>query len=322
MKIVVLDGHTLNPGDLSWQPLAQLVQPGGLTVYERTPPEWVDARIGDAEWVFTNKTLLGAEHYARHPALRFVGVLATGYNVVDCAAAKAHGVTVCNVPDYGTMAVAQYATALLLELCHRVGTHSDDVRSGGWSRSVDFCYWRHPLVELCGKTLGIVGYGQIGQAYARIAQALGMNVLVHTRTPDIRQESATLRFVALDELYAQADVVSLHCPLTEANRGLIDARAFARMKRGVLIINTARGALIVEADLAEALASGQVGGAALDVLSSEPPAADNPLLAAPNCLITPHIAWGAKEARQRIMSTAAENLARFIAGAPQNVVNA
>ena len=323
MKIVVLDGYTLNPGDLSWQPLERL---GELTVHARTPPELVSARIGDADAVFTNKTLLGAEHFAARPRLRFVGVLATGYNVVDLAAARAAGIVVCNVPDYGTMAVAQYATALLLELCHRVGAHSEDVRAGGWSRSVDFCYWRHPLVELCGKTLGIVGYGRIGQAFARIAQALGMRVIVHTRSAEVARQAGaapgSIEFVGLDELYAQADVISLHCPLTSDNKGMIAGRAIAAMKRGVLIVNTARGALINEADLAAALTSGQVGGAALDVLGSEPPSADNPLLAAPNCLVTPHIAWGAREARQRIMTTAAENLVRFLAGAAQNVVTA
>lgn len=319
MKIVVLDGATLNPGDLDWAPLARL---GALTVHPRTPPQRVTERIGDADAVFTNKTVLGREHFAASPGLRFVGVLATGYNVVDIAAAKAHGVVVCNVPDYGTMAVAQFSTALLLELCHRVGAHSDDVRRGGWSRSVDFCYWLNPLVELSGKTLGLIGFGRIGQAFARIAQTLGMSVVVHTRTPDRSQESATLRFVALGELYALADVISLHCPLGEDNRGMIDQAAIARMKRGVLLINTARGPLIVEDDLAAALNSGQVGGAALDVLASEPPSVDNPLLAAPNCLITPHIAWGAREARQRIMTSAGENLAAFGRGAPRNVVDA
>ncbi len=325
MKIVVLDGYTLNPGDLDWAPLARL---GELSVYERTPAGQVAERIGDADAVFTNKTVLGPEHFNGRPRLRFVGVLATGYNVVDVAAARAAGVVVCNVPDYGTMAVAQYAAALLLELCHRIGAHSDDVRAGGWSRSVDFCYWRHPLVELCGKTLGLIGFGRIGQAFARIAQALGMRVVVYTRSPDSARQSVAagdvpfVHFVGLDELYAQSDVISLHCPLTDSNRGMIDARALAAMKRGVLIVNTARGPLIDEADLAAALACGKVGGAALDVLSSEPPAADNPLLGAPNCLVTPHIAWGAREARQRIMDTAAENLARFLAGEAQNVVKA
>lgn len=322
MKIVVLDGHTLNPGDLDWAPLARL---GELVVHERTPPERVCARIGDADAVFTNKTVLGAEHFAQRPRLRFVGVLATGYNVVDLAAASAAGIVVCNVPAYGTMAVAQYATALLLELCHHVGAHGDDVRAGGWSRSADFCYWRHPLVELCGKTLGIVGFGRIGQAFARIAQALGMSVLAYAprarRTPE-DASPGSVRFVGLDELYARADVISLHCPLTGDNQGMIDAAAIAGMKRGVLLINTARGALIEEADLAAALASGQVGAAALDVLSSEPPRPDNPLLAAPNCLITPHIAWGAREARARIIATAAENLVKFLEGSPQNAVRA
>ena len=318
MKIVVLDGQTLNPGDLSWDALEKL---GELTVYDRTSPAFVVERIGNADAVFTNKTVVSREHLAQCPMLKFVGVLATGYNIVDIAAAKARGIPVCNVPTYGTMAVAQFATALLLELCHHVGKHSDDARSGNWAKHTDFCYWLNPLVELDGKTLGIIGFGRIGQAFARIAQALGMSVLACANHPDPRLESASLRYATLAEVYAQADVISLHCPLFDSNRGMIDAAAIARMKPGVLLINTARGPLIVERDLADALNSGRVGGAALDVLSTEPPLADNPLLTARNCLVTPHIAWATKEARARIMATSAENLERFVAGAAQNVVN-
>ena len=318
MKIVVLDGLTLNPGDLGWDALEKL---GDLSVYDRTPPELVVERIGDADAVFTNKTLVSREHLASCPSVKFIGVLATGYNVVDLAAASERGVPVCNVPTYGTMAVAQFATALLLELCHHVGKHSDDARSGAWAKRADFCYWLNPLVELDGKTLGIIGFGRIGQAFARIAQALGMSVLACANHPDPRLESASLRYATLAEVYAQADVISLHCPLFDSSRGMIDAAAIAQMKPGVLLINTARGQLVVEQDLADALNSGRVGGAALDVLSTEPPLADNPLLTARNCLVTPHIAWATKEARARIMATSAENLERFVAGAAQNVVN-
>lgn len=318
MKIVVLDGLTLNPGDLGWDALEKL---GQLSVYDRTPPEQVVERIGDADAVFTNKTLVSREHLAQCPSVKFVGVLATGFNVVDIAAASERGIPVCNVPTYGTMAVAQFATALLLELCHQAGKHSDDARSGAWAKRSDFCYWLNPLVELDGKTLGIIGFGRIGQAFARIAQALGMSVLACDERPDLRLESASLRYASLTEIYAQADVISLHCPLSDSNRGMINAAAIAAMKPGVLLINTARGQLVVEQDLADALNSGRVAGAALDVLSEEPPRADNPLLTASNCIVTPHIAWATKEARARIMATAAENLEKFVAGAAQNVVN-
>ena len=318
MKIVVLDGQTLNPGDLSWSALEAM---GELTVYDRTPPASVVARIGDADAVFTNKTVLSREHLARCPSVSFVGVLATGYNVVDIVAAKEQGIPVCNIPTYGTMAVAQFATALLLELCHRVGKHSDDARSGSWAKSTDFCYWLNPLIELDGKMLGIVGFGRIGQAFGRIAQALGMSVLACDEYQDKRLESATLRYATLDEIYAQADVISLHCPLFESNKGMIDAAAIARMKPGVLLLNTSRGPLIAEQDLADALNSGRIAGAALDVLSSEPPQPDNPLLSAANCIVTPHIAWATREARMRIMATAVDNLAKFVGGAAQNVVN-
>ena len=319
MKIVVLDGYTLNPGDLSWDGLEKC---GELTVHERTAPAQVMDRLAGAEIVFTNKTPLTEAHFAANPQIRFVGVLATGYNVVDIAAAKARQIPVCNIPTYGTMAVAQFATALMLELCHRVGRHAESVKAGDWSRGSDFCYWLNPLIELDGKTLGIVGFGRIGQAFGKIAQAFGMKILAVDEYPNTALESDTLRYVTLDELYANADVISLHCPLFENNRGMINQAAIAKMKPGVLILNTSRGPLINEADLVEGLKSGRVAGAAVDVLSSEPPQADNPLLSAPNCLVTPHIAWATKEARSRLMNIAVENLNAFLRGKAQNVVNA
>lgn len=318
MKIVVLDGYTLNPGDLTWDGLAQC---GELTVHERTTPEQVMDRLAGAEIVFTNKTPLTEAHFAANPQVRFVGVLATGYNVVDIAAAKARQIPVCNIPTYGTMAVAQFATALMLELCHRVGRHAESVKAGDWSRGSDFCYWLNPLIELDGKTLGIVGFGRIGQAFGKIAQAFGMKILAVDEYPNKALESETLRYMTLDALYANADVISLHCPLFENNRGMIDRASIAKMKPGVLILNTSRGPLINEADLVEALQSGRVAGAAVDVLSAEPPQADNPLLSAPNCLVTPHIAWATKEARSRLMNIAVDNLVAFINGETQNVVN-
>ena len=318
MKIVVLDGATLNPGDLSWDDLAR---EGQLTVHDRTPPELVIERIGDAEIIFTNKTVLTREIIAACPRVRFIGLLATGYNVVDIAAAREKGIDVCNIPTYGTQSVAQFAAALLLELCHRVGRHADDVRAGNWGKCVDFCYWLNPLTELDGKTLGLIGFGRIGQAFARIAQALGMKVVVFDKAVNPALESETLKYVTLDELYATADVISLHCPLFDDNKGMINAAAIARMKPGVMLINTSRGPLINEKDLADALAAGRVAGAAVDVLSGEPAKPDNPLLSAPNCIVTPHIAWATKEARERLMGIAVDNVVAFKKGAPQNVVN-
>jgi glycerate dehydrogenase len=318
MKIVVLDGATLNPGDLSWDDLAR---EGQLTVHDRTPPELVIERIGDAEIIFTNKTVLSREIIAACPSVRFIGLLATGYNVVDIAAAREKGIDVCNIPTYGTQSVAQFAAALLLELCHRVGRHADDVRAGNWGKCVDFCYWLNPLTELDGKTLGLIGFGRIGQAFARIAQALGMKVVVFDKAVNPALESETLKYVNLDELYATADVISLHCPLFPDTQGMINKEAIARMKPGVMLINTSRGPLINEQDLADALAAGRVAGAAVDVLSCEPPKPDNPLLSAPNCLVTPHIAWATKEARERLMGIAVDNVVAFKKGTPQNVVN-
>jgi glycerate dehydrogenase len=317
MKIVVLDGHTLNPGDLSWEGIAAR---GDLTVHDRTDPTDVVARIGEAEIVFTNKTVLGPAEFAACPKIRFVGVLATGYNVVDLAAATERGIVVANIPTYGTMAVAQFATALMLELCHRVGSHEASVRDGEWFRNPDWCYWHSPLVELAGKTLGVVGFGRIGQAFARIGQALGMSVLAFDAFEDKRLESATLRYCGLDELLSLSDVVSLHCPLFETNRGMIDARALSLMKPSAFLLNTSRGPLVVEQDLADALNAGRIAGAGLDVLSSEPPATDNPLIGAKNCIVTPHIAWAARESRARMMAIAEKNLSAFLAGEPVNVV--
>jgi glycerate dehydrogenase len=318
MKIVVLDGYSLNPGDLSWEVIAGL---GDLTVHDRTDAADVADRIGEAEIVFTNKTVLSRGVLDACPTLRFIGVLATGYDVVDVAATSERGVVVCNIPAYGTAPVAQFATALMLELCHRVGAHDASVHDGEWFRRSDWCYWLSPLVELSGKTLGIVGFGRIGQAFARIAQALGMKVVAFDSYQDASLESATLRYVTLDELYAQSDVISLHCPLTEANRRMIDAAAIAKMKPSAFLLNTSRGPLVSEADLAAALNSGRIAGAALDVLSTEPPSPDNPLLTAKNCIVTPHIAWATREARLRMMAIAADNLAAFLAGRPVNVVN-
>ena len=318
MKIVVLDGQALNPGDLSWAGLEKI---GDLTVYDRTPIDKISERIKGAEAIFTNKTPLTLETLKVAVGLKYIGVLATGYNVVDTDAARDLGIAVANVPTYGTVAVAQMATALLLEMCHHVGEHSDDVRGGAWSDSIDFCFWNHPLIELAGKTLGIVGFGRIGQSFAKIAQALGMTILAYANNPKKELESETVKYVSLDELFASSDVISLHCPLFPSTEGLINKDSIAKMKDGVMIINTSRGQLIVEQDLADALNSGKVGGAALDVLSQEPPAKDNPLIGAKNAIITPHIAWAAEASRERLMAVAVENLENFMAGKPQNIVN-
>ena len=316
-KIVVLDGYTLNPGDLSWEGLKNL---GDLTVYDRTPPEEVVARIGDAEIVFTNKTLLTAEVLDACPGIRFIGVLATGYNVVDTAAARAWNIPVTNVPTYGTDAVGQYAIALLLEICHHVAHHADAVRSGRWTRSQDFCFWDYPLIELSGKTMGIIGFGRIGQSTGRIAKALGMRVIAVDKNPN-PSGAEIAEYVSLDDLLSQSDVISLHCVLTPETQGIIRKETIEKMKPGVILLNNSRGPLIVEQDLADALQSGKVYAAGLDVVSVEPIRADNPLLNAPNCLITPHISWAPKESRKRLMDIAVNNLAAFLKGEPVNVVN-
>ncbi|MBQ8556713.1 MAG: D-2-hydroxyacid dehydrogenase [Clostridia bacterium] len=311
MKIVVLDGYVENPGDLSWDPLASL---GELTVHEYTAPEDILPRIGDAPILLTNKTPITAATMDACPQLKYIGVLATGFNVIDVAAAKARGIVVANVPSYGTQAVAQFVMAQLLEICHRIGHHNTAVQQGRWTACRDFAFWDYPLMELAGKTIGIVGYGRIGQATAELARAFGMKVLAYSRHG--RGEP----YVTLEELYEKSDIVSLHCPLTPDNAGMIDRHAIAKMKDGVILLNTARGGLINEADLREALLSGKVYAAASDVVSTEPIKADNPLLGLDNMIITPHIAWASHEARQRLMDTAIDNVRQFIAGMPVNNV--
>ncbi|MFC5448927.1 D-2-hydroxyacid dehydrogenase [Paenibacillus aestuarii] len=325
MQIVVLDGYTLNPGDLSWAELEQL---GRVTVYDRTPAEQIRERIEEADIVLTNKTPLSRETLSGLPRLRYIGVLATGYNVVDVHAAADLGIAVTNVPTYGTDSVGQFVFALLLELCHRVGMHSESVRSGGWASSPDFCYTLSPQMALAGKTMGIVGYGRIGQQVGRLAQAFGMRVLVAGRTSLARpggaaagSEEAQAERVPLAQLLAESDVVSLHCPLTPETERLINHERLALMKRGAFLINTARGGLLQERDVAAALHEGRLGGAALDVLSVEPPGDDNPLLQAKNCIITPHIAWATHEARSKLMCIAVGNVAAFLQGNPTNMVN-
>ncbi len=316
-KIVVLDGYTLNPGDLSWDELQAL---GDCDIFDRTPPEEVRAKARGAMIVLTNKTVLDRADLATLPSLRYVGVLATGYNVVDLAAARELGIVVTNVPDYSTRSVAQLTFALLLELAHQTGLHAQGVREGRWCRSPDFCYWESPLVELEGLNMGVVGFGRIGRAVARLAGAFGMNVLVHTPHPP-RPAPAGVELVSWEQLLRQADVVSLHCPLTAETRQMIDAARLAVMKPTAFLINTARGPLVDEAALAEALNAGRIAGAALDVLSVEPPPQSNPLLAAKNCLITPHIGWATAAARRRLLRIATENVRGFLGGRPQNVVS-
>jgi glycerate dehydrogenase len=318
MKIVVLDGYTLNPGDITWKGFEKL---GELMVYDRTPEDKILERIGDAEIVYTNKTPLTRETLKKAPAVKFIGVLATGYNIVDTAAAREQGIIVTNIPTYGTTAVAQFAFALLLEICHHVGAHNEEVKKGKWTEGTDFCFWNYPLIELAGKTMGIIGFGRIGQAVARIAQSFGMNILAYDAYQNKALENDTLKYVALDELLAGSDVISLHCPLLDSTQGIINNKTIMKMKDGVMIINTSRGPLIVEEDLADALNRGKVYGAAVDVVSSEPIKAGNPLLTAKNCIITPHIAWAPKESRARLMDIAADNLAAFLKGEPVNVVN-
>ncbi len=319
MKIVVLDGYTLNPGDLDWKGLEAL---GELTVYDRTDACDIVSRIGDAEIVYTNKTPLTEETFAACPSIRFVGVLATGYNVVDVDAAKRRGIPVCNVPTYGTTAVAQFTMALLLEVCHHVGAHSDAVREGAWTACPDFCFWNYPLIELAGKTMGIIGFGRIGQDVGKLAQAFGMKVLAFDNHKRSELESDTMRYAELDELFAESDVISLHCPLFPTTQGIINAENIKKMKDGVIILNDSRGPLIVEQDLYDALESGKVAAAAVDVVSTEPIREDNVLLKAKNMMITPHIAWAPKESRARLMDVAVKDLEAFLAGSPINVVNA
>lgn len=317
MKIVVLDGYTENPGDLSWSGLESL---GELTVYDRTQPDEIAARIRGAGAVYVNKVALDRETIFSAPDLKFIGVLATGYNVVDIAAARERGIAVCNIPTYGTAAVGQFAIAMLLEICHHVAHHSDAVHAGRWEQNADWCFWDYPLIELAGKTMGIIGFGRIGQTTGRIARALGMNVIAYDEY-ESGAGRALAEYTALDALFARSDVIALHCPLLPSTQGIINRENIAKMKDGVIILNNARGALIAEQDLADALNSGKVYAAGLDVVSTEPIRGDNPLLRAKNCLITPHISWAPKESRQRLMEIAADNLRRFLEGSPVNVVN-
>lgn len=320
MKIVVLDGYTENPGDLSWEPLAAL---GDLTVYDRTSltnPHEAIARIADAEVVFTNKTPITKAVMDACPNIRFISVLATGYNVVDTAYAREKGIPVTNVPSYGTASVSQFSIALLLEICHHIGHHNTSVHEGNWENCADWCYWDYPLIELEGKTIGIIGFGRIGQAEGRVAKALGMKVLAYDLYPNDTGR-AIGEYVDLDMLLAQADVITLHCNLTPENTGFINKDTIAKMKDGVILINNARGQLIHEQDVADALNSGKMAAAGLDVVYTEPIRRDNPLLKAKNCIITPHISWAPKESRQRIMDCAVANVKAYLAGSPVNVVN-
>ena len=316
MKLVNLDASALNPGDLSWDVLNQF---GQVTLYERTETEAdAIARIGDHEIVLVNKVPITENILNACPNIKMISVQATGYNVIDTAACAKRGIVVCNVPDYGTAAVAQFTLALMLELCHRIGLHDAVVHEGKWCRSQTFCFWDTPQMELVGKTLGIIGFGRIGQAVAKLAKAFGMRVLTHSRT---RKESPDAEFVDMDTLITQSDFISLHCPLFPENTKMVNAQFIGNMKDGAFLINTARGALVDEQALADALFAGKLAGAALDVVSEEPMKEYNPLLAAPNCIITPHIAWAPKESRQRLLDCCVENIRAFLQGTPQNVVN-
>jgi len=318
MKIVILDGYTLNPGDLDWDGLKKL---GELTVYERTPADKVAERAAGAEIVFTNKTPVSEEAINQLSALKFIGVLATGYNIVNTEAAKAKGIVVANVPGYGTTSVVQHTFALLLELCLRVQRHSDAVMEGKWIRSADFCFWDYPLIELAGKTIGIIGFGHIGQQVGDVATAFGMNIIGNSRTRTDQSHRKNFTWAGVPELLQQADVVSIHCPLFPETKGLINKESLKLMKKSAFLLNTSRGPIIVDEDLAAALNNDVIAGAGIDVLSVEPPPAGNPLFTAKNCIITPHIAWATREARARLMQITVSNLSSFLAGKPVNIVN-
>jgi glycerate dehydrogenase len=319
LKIVVLDGYTLNPGDLDWNGIEAF---GDTKVYEHTPEDLIVERAKGAEIVFTNKTPLTAETMDKLEGLRYIGVLATGYNVVDVKGASDRGVVVTNIPTYGTHSVAQMVFAHILELCRHVQIHSDAVRNGEWSNCRDFCFWKTPQVELYGKTIGIVGFGNIGRQVGEIADAMGMRVIAYDKIENNPPDFEGFRWVSLEELFKESDVISLHCPLFPETKGLINKDTLSLMKKTAFLINTSRGGLVVDQDLADALNNGRIAGAGLDVVSIEPPAEDNPLLKAKNCLITPHIAWATKEARQRLMNIAVNNLKCFLEGNPVNVVRA
>lgn len=318
-RIVILDGYTLNPGDIDWRPIEAL---GDVTLYDRTPDDEIVARAREASCILLNKTPLSRETVEALPALRYVGVLATGYNVVDVAACAERHIVVTNIPTYGTDSVAQHVAALMLEFARGVAVHDAAVHAGEWTRNADWCFGKQPMFELTGKTLGIVGIGRIGQAVARIGAAFGMQLIAHDRfwpAPD-KLAGLTVEQVTLDTLFASADVITLHCPLTAENHHLVNGDRLSAMKLTALLINTSRGPLVDNQALADALHAGRIAGAGLDVLDIEPPAADNPLLTAPNCIITPHVAWYAREARQRLMQIAADNLNAYQAGEPVNTV--
>ena len=320
MKIVVLDGYTLNPGDLTWEGLEAL---GDCKIYDRTSltdDAEIISRIGDAEIVITNKTPL-TKKILDACNVKYIGVLATGYNVVDTEAAKEKNIPVTNIPTYGTQSVAQFAMALLLEICHHVAHHNQAVHEGRWENCADFCFWDYPLIELAGKTMGIIGYGRIGQATGKLAQAFGMKVIAFDSMREVGTKLGDCSFVELDELFKTSDVIALHCPLFPSTQGIICKENIAKMKDGVIILNNSRGGLVVEKDLREALDSGKVLAAGVDVVSTEPIKGDNPLLGAKNCFITPHISWAPKESRERLMNIAVENLKAWLAGKPVNVVN-
>jgi glycerate dehydrogenase len=318
MKIIVLDSHTLNPGDLSWDSLKNL---GEVVLYDRTPSDKIVERSAGAEILITNKTPFSKATIDSLPDLKYIGVLATGYNVVDTVAAKKRNIIVTNVPAYSTTSVAQLVFALLLELCHHVQRHSDSVMNGKWAQSPDFSYSDFPLIELSGKTFGIIGFGNIGKKVADIATVFGMNIIASSRNQTDQSERKNFRWAAVNEVLEKSDVVSIHCPLTSETKGLIHSESLKRMKSSAFLINTSRGPVVVEQDLADALNNGIIAGAGIDVLSAEPPSIDNPLFKAKNCIITPHIAWATKEARVRLMNIAISNVAAFIKGKPVNVVS-
>lgn len=318
MKIVVLDGYTLNPGDLSWDELNAL---GEVIIYDRTPSEKIVERADGAEIVLTNKTPLGASEISQLSSLKYIGVLATGYNIVDIEATKNQGIIVSNVPAYGTESVVQMTFSLLLELTLHVQKHSDAVREGKWANSKDFCFWDFPLIELAGKTIGIIGFGSIGQRVADVATAFGMDVIGYSRTQTDQSHRKNFKWASIPDLLVASDVVSIHCPLTAETKGLINRENLQKMKNTAFLINTSRGPIVVDEDLAEALNNGTIAGAGIDVLSVEPPQKDNPLFTAENCIITPHIAWATKEARTRLLAIALENISAYIGGNPINIVN-
>ncbi len=315
MDIVVLDGHGLNPGDLSWDGFKKLCSGGDISIYDRTLPEQVVSRIGNSEVVFTNKTVLTDEIFAACPSLRYVGILATGFNVVDTESASRRGIAVTNIPGYSTNAVVQHLFALIFERTNRVHVHNESVMNGEWVSSPDFCYWKTPLAEIAGKTLGIFGFGSIGMKAAAVALAFGMNVSAYTRTPaKIADSGLNVKAVSLEELFSESDFITLHAPLTNETRCVVNSSTLSKMKPGAMLINTARGPLVDEKAVREALDSGVLGCYAADVISVEPMSADNPLLGAPNCILTPHIAWAPRETRERLMGIAVSNLEAFIRG--------